>query len=211
MIANGLLVEYSEYAWLRDWAAQVAQDLQMPRVEIIITQNPVMNAYSFGFMRRYNIVLHSGTIRWLNDEQLKAIVVHEMAHIKYGHTAMGVYASIFQMVPIFGGIFGWLLGFWHRRAEYTCDRLALCYLRDPKLVKEALTAVHIGPDAAPSYTDVTQQWQQYVANNWFNQLTQTFSTHPFLWRRLQQIDITYHTMIAPPQQVPLPQAPQQSV
>ena len=162
MLGNALQVEYSAYAWLRDWANQVSADLEMPQVEIFITQNPVMNAYAFGFARPYSIVLHSGSIRYLTKDELKVIVVHEMAHIKYRHA--------------------------NANAELTADRLALMYLGDSELVKKSLIKVHVGPDAADSMNEVARQWMQYTAERPMNHFAQTFSDHPFLVRRLSQID-----------------------
>lgn len=188
MLGNALQVEYSDYAWLREWSNKVAEDLQMPRVEIMVTQDPVINAYAFGFATPYTIVLHSGSIRWLTHDQLKAIVVHEMAHVKYHHTQISTYLSLLRMVPVLGALNGWMLDFWGRRAEYTADRLALCYLRDAALVKESLIGVHVGPDVAKSFNEVARQWQVYMTNSYFNRFTQTFSSHPFLVRRLQHLD-----------------------
>ena len=160
----------------------------MPRVEIMVTQDPVINAYAFGFASPYTIVLNSGSIRWLTHEQLKAVVVHEMAHVKYGHTQISAYLNLLRMIPVIGTLNGWLLDFWSRRAELTADRLALCYLRDSTLVKESLIGVHVGPDVASSFNEIARQWQVYMTNNYFNRFTQTFSTHPFLVRRLQHLD-----------------------
>lgn len=188
LLGNALQVEYSDYAWLREWSNQVAEDLHMPRVEIMITQDPVINAYAFGFASPYTIVLNSGSIRWLTHDQLKAVVVHEMAHVKYRHTQIGTYLNLLRMVPVIGTVNSWFLDFWGRRAELTADRLALCYLKNPELVKESLIGVHVGPDVAKSFNDVARQWQVYMTNNVFNRFTQTFSSHPFLVRRLQHID-----------------------
>lgn len=188
MLGNALQVEYSDYAWLREWSNQVARDLHMPRVEIMITQDPVINAYAFGFATPYTIVLNSGSIRWLTHEQLKAVVVHEMAHVKYHHTQIGTYLNLLRLMPLLGTLNGWFLDFWSRRAELTADRLALCYLRDNELVKESLIGVHVGPDVASSFNTVARQWQVYMTNNYFNRFTQTFSSHPFLVRRLSHLD-----------------------
>lgn len=188
LLGNALQVEYSDYAWLREWSNQVAQDLQMPRVEIMVTQDPVINAYAFGFATPYTIVLHSGAIRWLTREQLKAVVVHEMAHVKYRHTQIGTYLNLLRLIPVIGAVNSWLLDFWGRRAELTADRLALCYLRDAELVKESLIGVHVGPDVATSFNDIARKWQVYMTDSLFNRFTQTFSSHPFLVRRLQHLD-----------------------
>ena len=187
-LGNALQIEYSDYAWLRKWSNQVARDFDMPRVEIMVTQDPYMNAFAFGFMKPYTIVLQSGVIRYLNDEQLKAIVVHEMAHVKYRHTQIGTYLGILRVIPVLGGGFGWIIDFWSRRTELTSDRLALYYLRDPELVKMALIRVHVGPDVAESFNDIARKWQVYMSDNTLNRFTQTFSAHPFLVRRLQHID-----------------------
>lgn len=196
-LGNALQVEYSDYAWLRDWSNQVAADLQMPRVELFVTQNPVINAYAFGFAKPYNIVLHSGSIRYLSRDELRAIVVHEMAHIKYKHTVISTYLSILRSMPAVGGIFGWVLDFWGRRTELTADRLSLTYLKDAELVKNALIKVHVGPDVASSFNDVARQWQAYNTASSFNAFSQTFSSHPFLVRRLHHIDVSAYLIAQP--------------
>ena len=190
MLGNALQVEYSDYAWLREWSNKVAADLQMPRVEIMVTQDPVINAYAFGFAKPYTIVLHSGSIRWLTHEQLKVVVLHEMAHVKFHHTKISAYLSPLMMLPLIGSLNNWMLGFWSRRAELSADRLALYYMRNEKLVKASLIGVHVGPDVASSFNDVAQQWQAYNTHNTFNRFTQTFSSHPFLVRRLQRLTET---------------------
>lgn len=194
MLGNSLQVEYSAYAWLRDWANQVATDLEMPRVEVFVTQDPVINAYSFGFIRPYTIVLQSGTIRYLTQDEIKVVVVHEMAHIKYGHVNASVYLLPFLNFPVIGMVFTWIAGFWQRRTEFTADRLALMYIGDSELVKQALIKVYVGPDVADSMNDVARQWQQYTAERPMNHLAQTLSNHPFLVRRISQIDVWKHVV-----------------
>jgi len=188
MLGNALQVEYSDFAWLRDWTNQVSKDFDLPRVEIFVTQDPYINAYAFGFINPYCIVLHSGTIRYLSRDELKVVVVHEMAHIKYGHTKASVYLQPFLSIPFVGVIATWIAGFWQRRAELTADRLALMYMQDPELIKQSLIKVHVGPDVAKDMNDVARQWLDYNANRPMNRFVQTFSTHPFLVRRLSHID-----------------------
>ncbi|MGB4762697.1 MAG: M48 family metallopeptidase [Candidatus Saccharimonas sp.] len=196
VLGNSLQVEYSDFAWLRDWANTVSSDLEMPRVEIFVTQNPIINAYAFGFARPYCIVLHSGSIRYLTRDELKSVVVHEMAHIKYGHTNTLVYLTPFLGFPVLGTIFSWLAGFWQRRAELTADRLSLMYTKDSELVKRALIKVHVGPDVSDSMNEVARQWLQHTAERPMNHLAQTFSSHPFLVRRLSHLD-KWKTVIEP--------------
>ena len=197
VLGNSLQVEYSDYAWLRDWANHVAADLAMPRVEMFVTQDPVMNAYAFGFARPYCIVLNSGSIRYLTQDELKAIVVHEMAHIKYGHTTASVYLLPFLSMPFVSIVTGWIAGFWNRRTELTSDRLALMYLEDGELVKNALVKIHVGPDVAQAMNQTARDWLHHNAERPMNRFAQTFSSHPFLVRRLAHID-RYATQLTPP-------------
>lgn len=204
VLGNALQVEYSDYAWLRDWINQVALDLNMPRIEVSVTQDPVMNAYALGFARPYIIVLNSGTIRYMTHDEIKSIVTHEMAHIKYKHTDASVYLQPFLSLPIVNVVGAWLAGFWQRRTELTADRLALLYMQDSELVKRALIKVHVGPDVAKNMNDVAQQWLQHNAERPMNRFAQTLSTHPFLVRRLSHIDKWKHMVEPAPAQ---PQAP----
>lgn len=197
MLGNAMQVEYSDYAWLRDWANVTAADLGLPRVEIFVTQNPVINAYAFGFMNPYCIVLHSGSIRYLTPDELKAVVIHEMGHIKYKHTIAMLYLQPFLMLPFVSSVSGWLAGFWQRRTEYTADRLALTYTEDPELVKNALVKVHIGPDVAEGMNETARQWQRYTANRPMNRFAQTLSDHPYLVRRLDHIDKMTAKLLTP--------------
>ena len=197
VLGNSLQVEYSDYAWLRDWANHVAADLAMPRVEMFVTQDPVMNAYAFGFARPYCIVLNSGSIRYLTQDELKAIVVHEMAHIKYGHTTASVYLLPFLSMPFVSIVTGWIAGFWNRRTELTSDRLALMYLEDGELVKNALVKIYVGPDVAQAMNQTARDWLHHNAERPMNRFAQTFSSHPFLVRRLAHID-RYAAQLTPP-------------
>lgn len=188
ILGNSLQVEYSNFAWLRDWANVIAADLDLPHVEIFITQNPVMNAYAFGFAKPYCIVLHSGSIRYLSEDELKVIVLHEMAHIKYAHTLALVYLQPFLTLPVVGIFTGWIAGFWQRRTELTADRLALMYIEDAELVKRSLIKIYVGPDVADAMNQTARDWLQYTAERPMNRFAQTFSSHPFLVRRLSHID-----------------------
>src|SRR5690606_32891510 len=91
-------------------------------------------------------------------------------------------------LPIVGEIANWLLAFWRRRTELAADRLAYYYMDDAELVKRSLIKVHVGPDVAASFNDIAREWQRHATSSLFNHFSQTFSSHPFLVRRMQHID-----------------------
>ena len=188
MLGNALMVQYCGYDWLREWSEKVTNDFAMPKTEIFVTQDPVLNAYAYGFVRPYNIVLHSSVFDKLSHDELRAIIVHEIAHIKYSHTNANLYLMPFTAVPVVGVITSWVAGFWSRRAELTADRLALSYLGNVEKIKTALIKVHAGAEVEKYMNDIARQWLQHVADRPMNRLAQTFSSHPFLVRRLSQLD-----------------------
>lgn len=191
-LANTLNLKYSQYAHLKDWINETALSLGLPHIEIFITQDPYINAYAFGFYSPFNIVLNSGTIRYLNEEQLKTVIVHEMGHIKFKHTIIGIFlmplVSITSIIPFLGSFVQWITNFYWRRAELACDRLALFYTGDKKLVQQALSVVHVGPDGAKYINDYTAAWQNYESNGFMNLITESLVTHPFWVHRLKHLD-----------------------
>jgi len=187
MLANALNIRFSSMSWLHNYAISVCSDLNIPPMEIFIIQQPMLNAYAFGFMKPYCVVLHSGAVDGLTPDELKSIVVHEIGHIAYKHTSIGIYLAPLYSIPFFGGIFTWIFGFWSRRAEKTADRLSVAYTADPDVVISALIKVHVGPNVTKYATieGITNQLTE--SNNGFNLVSETFSTHPYLVRRAQAI------------------------
>lgn len=186
-LASSLNVRHSDIAWLKDWADEIATDINMPLLEIFIVQEPYLNAFAFGFMKPYCIVLHSATIERLTDDELRAVVCHEMAHIKYKHTNISVYLAPLSALPVFGVMISWLFGFWSRRAELTADRMAVAYLRKPELMFQALLKIHMGPDVAKR-ASIEGVWAQLAeSSNNMNKVSESLGSHPFLVRRALNI------------------------
>jgi Zn-dependent protease with chaperone function len=115
------------------WGCRI---LDLPEPELYVTLNPTPNAYTYGHKSPF-IVLTSGLIDLLGDEELSFVIGHELGHIKAGHVLYTVLANnIASIVAAIGqatfGI-GSLLGQglvvalhdWYRKAELTADRAGL--------------------------------------------------------------------------------------
>lgn len=99
------------------WSAQ--RSLPPLQVNLFVQQNPEMNAYTFGYHEPYTIVLTSGLVEKLTDDELQAVIGHELGHIHFGHT---------RLVQMMGGVWNGLKLFfnkWSRTTEYSADRVAL--------------------------------------------------------------------------------------
>ncbi len=80
-------------------ACKVASErLSMRMPDIFVRQDPVINAYAIGFLRKRSVVLHSATVESMNEDELIAIIGHEFSHIKCNHTTWMVLTCSAQSV-----------------------------------------------------------------------------------------------------------------
>ena len=117
--------------------------------DFFIQQDPIVNAFTGG-VEKPIIVMHSGLLERLTDEEVLAVVAHEVGHIHAEHVLYLTAArliealanvSIARIIPgaeivkflISAGISSALLA-WARRAELSCDRAALLVTQDPHVI-----------------------------------------------------------------------------
>ncbi len=111
-----------------------------------------VNAFAFG-MKKYTIVLCSGLVDLLDDDELMAVLGHELGHVKCEHALYKTLAAIVaniggdvltsffgvtQLValPIQAALFAW-----SRKAELSCDRAALIATQSPEASARALAKI----------------------------------------------------------------------
>jgi Zn-dependent protease with chaperone function len=109
-----------------------------PRPELFISQTPLVNAGAFGMDRPF-IVLNSGALNLLDDEELHAILGHELGHVMSGHS---LYRTILAIILTFGlSNLPFLAGIallpirialleWYRKSELSSDRAGLLASQD---------------------------------------------------------------------------------
>jgi len=105
-----------------------------------------VNGYTTGTRGNTLMVLNSGTVDMLSDEQLRFVVGHEMGHIKSNHVLYHMMAQFFPMlagmVPVVGGFVGTslelVLMYWYRMSEFTADRAGLLACQDKDAALSAI-------------------------------------------------------------------------
>lgn len=132
---------------------KAAQILDLPELpEIYVSSNYVINAFAFG-MEKYQITLFAGLIDFLTEEELLAVIGHELGHIKCQHMLYKSLAYLLRYVgvevmrsllPAGTGLIGLIslqlaILEWERKAELSCDRSALLVVQDHKVVASALS------------------------------------------------------------------------
>ncbi len=174
--------------------------------DFFIQQNPMVNAFTGGVDKSV-IVLWTGLVERLNDEELLAVIAHEVGHIHAEHvlylTAARLIealmnASVAALVPgsdiikfiVSTGISSALLA-WARRAELSCDRAALLVTQDPHVIGRTMMKLAGGTFASKiDYDLFLEQAREFQKNydekgldRFWADLLNAGLTHPFpIWR-----------------------------
>lgn len=131
--------------------------LDMPEeYDLYLTAEPMLNAMAIGAGKPI-LVLNSGTVELLGDDQLEAVIAHEVAHILSDHvlyrTALQILLRLTSSarLPSVAGLplmaVQYALLEWSRATELTCDRAAAIVTRDPRLVCKMLMTMSAGAKA----------------------------------------------------------------
>ena len=183
----------------------VCTTLGVDMPDLFIQQNPIVNAFTGGVDKPV-IVLHSGLLERLNDEETLAVIAHEVGHIHAEHV---LYLTAAQLIlalatiplgslPIAGiikevltaSMRGALLA-WMRRAELSCDRAALLVTQNPHVIGTTMMKLAGGTFASKiDYDQFLDQAREFQKNYdekkldrfWADILSAGLS-HPFpIWR-----------------------------
>jgi Zn-dependent protease with chaperone function len=183
----------------------VCTTLGVDMPDMFVQQNPVVNAFTTG-VEKPLIVLWSGLLEKLTDEEVLAVIAHEVGHIQAQHVLYLTAARLMEalakvslsFIPgaelvkmlIAGGINASLMA-WARRAELSCDRAALLVVQDPHIVGRTMMKLCGGTSATKiDYELFLEQAREFektcddnkLDNFWAN-IISSGMTHPFpVWR-----------------------------
>ena len=129
------------YAQLREACAI----LDMREPELYVAHNPLPNAWTSGHDHPY-IIVTSGLLDLMSEDEVMAVIGHELGHIKSGHVLYRTMAlGITLLLTIVGDMtlgIGRLIGRsleatlleWYRKSEFTADRSSLLVVQDPQVL-----------------------------------------------------------------------------
>lgn len=126
-------------------AKDVTDTLDMTKLpDLYMQQGYYINAYTTGHQGDAYIVVSTGAVDKLTEEELKFVIGHETGHIKSGHVLYHVMAAqlgqIIQAsgIPIVATILGPALLYWNRMSEFTADRAGLLACQDLNVALSAI-------------------------------------------------------------------------
>jgi Zn-dependent protease with chaperone function len=173
--------------------------------ELFVHQSPIVNAFTGG-VERPVIVLHSSLLERLTDEEVLAVIAHEVGHIHAEHVLYLTAARLIEALanaalaaaPIANTISQILsstmraaLLAWARRAELSCDRAALLVTQDPDVIGRTMMKLCGGTFASKvDYNEFLKQARDFQKNYDEKALDRFWAdvigaglSHPFpIWR-----------------------------
>jgi Zn-dependent protease with chaperone function len=173
--------------------------------DLFVQQSPVVNAFTGGVTKPV-IVLYSGLLERLNDEETLAVLAHEVGHIHAEHVLYLTVAHLLEalanvaiaaapvanlVAQILSGTMRAALLAWARRAELSCDRAALLVTQDADVIGRTMMKLSGGTFASRvDYDQFLVQARDFQKNYderaldrfWADIITSGLS-HPFpVWR-----------------------------
>jgi Zn-dependent protease with chaperone function len=159
---------------------------------LFISQTPIVNAGAYGMEHPF-IVLNSGAIRLLDEQELEFLLGHELGHVMSGHVLYRTMLVILLQLanigyPIVGiAARAVLVGLleWYRKSELSSDRAGLLACQDPQVALR--TSMKLAGGGRPEENDLNDflaQADEYresgdVADAVFKVLNLLGTTHPF--------------------------------
>ena len=138
-LANAIQVGPRQRPKLNQLWTETLATLDWPdRPELYVTQTPFANAGAVGFEKPF-VVVNSGSLALLSEDEQRAVLGHELAHIMSGHTTYHTIAAILvnfglTNLPFLAGVailpFQLALLEWSRKSEFSCDRAGLLTVQD---------------------------------------------------------------------------------
>ena len=94
--ADAVRVGPKQFPRLNALYTEVLTTLDWPtRPELFVSQTPFVNAGAYGMDEPF-IVINSGTLALLDDDELRVLVGHELGHVMSGHV---LYHTILVLIP----------------------------------------------------------------------------------------------------------------
>jgi Zn-dependent protease with chaperone function len=191
--ANAVRVGPRQFPRIHERYLEVLETLDAPdHYELFVSQTPIVNAGAYGMEKPF-IVLNSGAVRLLDDEELTYLIGHEVGHVLSGHVLYRTMTVLllqlaqmgFPVVGLAARIVLVALLEWNRKAELSADRAGLLALQRPEQTLHAMmTMAGGGTPEETNLNDFLSQADEYrqggdAADLVFKVLNLLGSTHPF--------------------------------
>ncbi|MCM4076157.1 M48 family metallopeptidase [Paractinoplanes hotanensis] len=140
-LAGAIRVDHRQYPRVHGLFAEAADSLDVTeRPEVYVSQSPFITSKAIGMDRPF-IVISTGAVEKLDDDELRTLLGREIGHVRSGHA---VYQTIMTLLTRWVTSVSWLpvgaialraiiaaMYEWWRKAELSADRAGLLAAQDP--------------------------------------------------------------------------------
>nr|PZN40720.1 MAG: peptidase M48 [Actinomycetota bacterium] len=203
-LASAVRTSDTQFRSLHEMGRDAAYILDLPRIpEIYVQQDPSANAMAIGFDDPF-IVVTTGLLDLMDEEELRFVIGHETAHILSGHA---VYRTMLLVLTRLATRVAWIpLGYiglraivagleeWFRKSELSCDRGGLLCGQDPDAAMRALMKLAGGTRLhemnVEAFLDQAREYDTAgdVRDGLLKVLNLLGTTHPFAVVRVAELD-----------------------
>jgi Zn-dependent protease with chaperone function len=204
--ANAVRVSQKQFPHIYGLYQDVCKTLDPEEeYDLFISQTPIVNAGAYGMDKPF-IILNSGTLWLLNDDEISFILGHELGHIMSDHVLYRTMTVLLIQLasmgfPVVGlaarAVLVALLE-WYRKSELSSDRAGLLTVQDPEIAMMAMLKMAGGIpnggkwDTEYSLDEFIVQAEEYrtggdVADQVYKVLNLMATTHPFYVLRVSEI------------------------
>lgn len=195
MLGTMVRVGPAQLPRLHALAEQCARRLDVPTPAVFVSHDPRLNAYTFGTQEDSFIVLFSGLVDALEEDELRFVLGHEMGHIQNKHVVYGTVLRLLEQAA--GGWLRWVLppaelalAAWYRRAEITCDRAGLLCAASSDAPVRALVKMACGSRKLASELNVSAYLEQVAEGRaGIGRFAELFASHPYLPKRIEALRV----------------------
>ena len=104
-------VSEQEYPQLHGTIGRLSQQADLPKPTVAVADTRVPNAFAAGRSRKSaTVCVTKGLLQTLDDEELEAVVAHELAHVKNRDVMVMTIASFLSTLAFIVVRWGWLFG-----------------------------------------------------------------------------------------------------
>jgi heat shock protein HtpX len=91
---NAQPLNKSQYNWIYEIVAELAHTMNIPMPKLWLVNTPVANAFATGRNPQHgSIAVTTGILKILDEEELRGVLAHELAHIKNRDTLIATIAA----------------------------------------------------------------------------------------------------------------------
>jgi Zn-dependent protease with chaperone function len=203
-LASSVRASTEQFPRLYELLLDGSSILDLPEVpELFISQDPIPNAMTLGSDKPF-IVLTTGLVDLMDEEEIRFIIGHELGHALSGHA---VYRTMLYHLTRLATRLAWFaIGYiglrviiagleeWYRKSELSCDRAGVLAGQDPSAARRALMKIAGGAKVSElSHDAFRQQAHEYdavpdVREGLIKLLQLQGNTHPFAVVRFAELD-----------------------